>query len=198
MGLRGFGGVRTINRRAPCMADLHTQQLEPPTCAIWLHMIFYTLNPFPDPKLNHRHTSGFISMHSAFTNESSQRGLFSKYASSSSSFPLVAQGLRATFCLTHQKGGKGRNNIDTSLKILDTSPLFKTSAILAGCFGLILSPKSRSKVHWFHKAFLLILFQVWYITRPLQFNSLFFITCDRFHIITYYWFRGSIYVSLRP
>ncbi len=25
MGLRGFGGVRTIKRRAPCMGDLHTQ-----------------------------------------------------------------------------------------------------------------------------------------------------------------------------
>ncbi len=36
--------------------------------------------------------------------------LFLKYASLLSSFLLVVQGLRATFCRTHQKG-EGRNNI---------------------------------------------------------------------------------------
>ena len=47
---------------------------------------------------------------------SSQRGLFPKHASSLPSFPLVTQGLRATFYLAHQKekGGEGRNNIYTS------------------------------------------------------------------------------------
>ncbi len=58
MGLPGFGGMRTIKRRAPCMN--------------WSHRIFYTLNP--------------------------------KHASSVSSCPLVAQGLRATFYLAHRKG----------------------------------------------------------------------------------------------